>query len=404
MLRREFFKNLGGGTAAIALGANLRAAWGARSSWNGRALVVVFLRGGCDGLNVLVPYGDHDYYSARPGIAISAPGSNAADAAVDVDGFFGMHPALLPLRETLERGSLAFLPAVHYPDSRHSHFESQSILERAGGAVGNGWLNRYLSVAGNPAGGLAIGAQLPDSMAGDFPVPAYAKPLDLSFSSSEAFDDALERVLSHAYVQDSGQVTSVPERWRSSAVELLADRAREASVPGAMPYPEGEFGVGLAAAASLLRHDSPPSVITLSLGGWDTHSRQGGSTGRQAKALDVLARGLATFQADLGARRDEVAVLVQTEFGRTLIENASGGTDHGDASTWIVISDTLRGGVHLGARGWPGLDELSLADGRALAPTVDYRDVYAEILQAHMGCSTVDAVIPNRPNEPTGLV
>lgn len=391
--------------AAVASDAAMHPVWGSPIPRTDRALVVVFLRGGCDGLNVLVPYGDHDYYSARPSIAIPPPNPGAADAALDVDGFFGMHPALSPLRETFFEGRLAFLPAVHYPNPRHSHFESQSVLEHADGGVGNGWLNRYLATTGGMATGLAIGAQLPDSMAGSVPVPAYAQPLDLSFSASEAFDDVLERVVLGTYIHDAGAVAPGFSDWRSSAVELLADRARGRTNSNAtLQYPEGSFGAELAAAATLLRHDAAPSVITLSLGGWDTHSKQGGASGRQARALDLLARGLAAFQTDLGTRRGDVAVLVQTEFGRTLAENASAGTDHGDASAWMILSDTLRGGIHLGARGWPGLAEASLANGRALAPSLDYRDVYGDLLQGHLGCSDLGAVISNSPRQPTGLI
>jgi uncharacterized protein (DUF1501 family) len=164
------------------------------------------------------------------------------------------------------------------------------------------------------------------------------------------------------------------------------------------------LGSNLAATAALLREEHELSVVAISDGGWDTHSHQGGATGRQATQLANLAAALAAFDADLGSRRDDVAVLVQTEFGRTLRENASGGTDHGGASTWMVISSTMRGGIHLGTRGWPGLDEGSLLDGRALAPAVDFRDVYADLLRAHLGCPDVDAVLPDRPGLVTGLV
>lgn len=405
MQRRRFLKGMGGMLAAITSDTAMHAVWGASIPRTDRALVVVFLRGGCDGLNLIVPYGDHDYYSARPSIAIPPPSPGAEDAVLDVDGFFGMHPALSPLREVFWEGRLAFLPAVHYPNPRHSHFESQSVLEHAGGGVGDGWLNRYLATTGGTATGLAIGPQLPDSMAGNVPVPAYAQPLNLSFSASEAFDDVLERVVSDNYIGDAGAVAPGLSDWRASAVELLADRARgSTSSNTAVRYPEGRFGAELAAAATLLRDDSAPSVITLSLGGWDTHSKQGGASGRQARTLSLLAHGLAAFQTDLGARRRDVAVLVQTEFGRTLAENASGGTDHGDASAWMILSDTLRGGIHLGALGWPGLDEASLANGRALSPTLDYRDVYGDLLQGHLDCSDSGSVIANRPRELTGLI
>ncbi|MEQ8234123.1 MAG: DUF1501 domain-containing protein [Gammaproteobacteria bacterium] len=367
--------------------------------------MLVFLRGGCDGLNTVVPYRDDAYYIARPRIALSRPRANASDVAIDLDGFFGLHPALAPMRVIYGQGRLALLPAVHFPVTTRSHFHAQSIVERASGMAVDGWLNRYLKMNSNLRNGLAISNQVPEALRGALPAPAYADPLDRRLAPSEVVDGLLARVLEESYKKGGDDTGPAFASWRSAGLELDASRSQILSLGAtSSSYPGSALGRDLAAAATLLRNDPNLSVIMVADGGWDTHSHQGGATGRQATQLANLAAALAAFDADLGSRRDDVAVLVQTEFGRTLRENASGGTDHGGASAWMVISSTLRGGIHLGTRGWPGLDEGSLLDGRALAPAVDFRDVYADLLRGHLGCPDVDAVLPDRPGLVTGLI
>ncbi|MEQ8660048.1 MAG: DUF1501 domain-containing protein [Gammaproteobacteria bacterium] len=404
MNRRDLLRKLVAMGSMVPLSNSIRGAWAGPGAGNGRAVVVVFLRGGCDGLNMVVPHGDGRYYAARPHIAIPPPRIGGNDSAINIDGYFGLHPALRPLQTSYAQGRLALLPAVHFPESTRSHFHAQAFMERAGGSAGNGWLNRYLLRHAAPSQALAIGTQLPEALQGEAAVPAYASPLDRSLSSSHVLDDILRRVLTTAYIGTPGTPTDEVEAWRVAAAELESSRTEPSSrAATSVTYPDDSFGRDLAAAAALLRDDPDLSIVMLSMGGWDTHSNQGGAAGRQATQLATLAAGLSAFEADLGTRRDDVAVLVQTEFGRTFRENASGGTDHGGASAWMVLSSTLRGGIHLGHRGWPGLDEGSLLDGRALAPTIDFRDVYADLLTHHLGCTDVSTILPDRPGEATGL-
>ena len=404
MKRRDFLRRLAATAGLVPLSSSLAGAWAAPGTGNGRALVVVFLRGGCDGLNMVVPHGDDQYYRSRPRIAIAPPGTGTDSAALDIDGYFGLHPALAPLQSIYDEGRLALLPAVHSPEHSRSHFHAQSVVERAGGSAGDGWLNRYLREGGMSRQALAISSQVPESLQGGASVPAYAEPLDRVLSLSDPLDDMLGGVLRRRYVAETEAASAARSAWRLAARDLEASRASIGGAASLVPYPDGSFSRDLAAAAALLRESQDLSIVMLGMGGWDTHSKQGGAEGVQSRQFAELASGLAAFEQDLGPRRDEVAVLVQTEFGRTLRENASGGTDHGGASAWMILSSSMRGGIHLGTGGWPGLDEGNLLDGRALAPAVDFRDVYADLLARHLGCTDISQVLPGRPGGSTGLV
>jgi uncharacterized protein (DUF1501 family) len=212
-------------------------------------------------------------------------------------------------------------------------------------------------------------------------------------------------IVRSAYLEPSGAIDGAAATWQSAAASLMDSREELLGTQASTEdYPPGRFGRELAAAAALLRENPDLAVITLSLGGWDTHSEQGGANGRQASLLRVLSRGVAAFLSDLGARADSVAVLIQTEFGRTVHENASAGTDHGMASTWMAIGNHFQGGVHLGRSGWPGLEQSGLVDGRFLPPSIDYRDVYADVLLGHMECLPDDIILPDRQGYATGLI
>lgn len=405
MKRRDFVSKLVAAASLMPLSSSVAGAWSVAGSGSGRSLVILFLRGGCDGLNMIVPYADQHYYNARPRIAIAPPRYDDPSTAIDIDGYFGLHPALAPLRASYDEGRLALLPAVHFPDQTRSHFHAQAIMERAGGGAGDGWLNRYLMGHGASSAALAISHQVPEALQGHRPVPANAEPLDQDFSSLQSLDDLLRSVVQHRYELGGEARPTALEAWQAAASELEARRSSGSNaVASSVSYPDSPIGKDLAAAAALLRENRDLAVLTLSMDGWDTHSNQGGATGRQASQFAALAAGLSAFDADLGLRRDDVAVLVQTEFGRTLKENASGGTDHGGASAWMVLSSTMRGGVHFGTRGWPGLDEDSLLDRRALSPAIDFRDVYADILTHHLGCGDLSGVLPGRRTGITGLV
>ena len=412
MNRRRFLHSLLLGAAGVAApGIWSSAASGAACMRDNRALVVVFLRGGCDGLNVVVPHGEEAYHRNRPRIRIPAPHAGDTGAALDLDGFFGLHPALRPLHAMYQLGRVALLPAVHYPKASRSHFESQDTIEFAASSknVSDGWLNRYLVSAGTGgAAALAITAGLPPAaLRGKVHVPVYPDPSGLWLSRADVEKQLLKDVLSSAYRGPHSDRFPGAAQWSKPAQALLRDLAAweeiQASTASNAAYPDGNFGHALGQTAALLKADARLGVVALDLGGWDTHSAQGGVTGRQASLLDTLARGLAAFDQDLGPRRGQVCVLVMTEFGRTVADNGSGGTDHGHASAWMVIGGGVRGGIYNGTTGWPGLETHQLLDGRYLKHNVDFRDVYAEILSHHLACSSIAQILPGHPYQPLGL-
>ncbi len=406
MHRRRFLNAMGAGLLAGMMPApGMRVARAGIDARRGRALVVVFLRGGCDGLNVVVPYGEDAYHNARPTLGIQPPGPGDPGSALDIDGFFGLHPALAPLHRRYQEGLVALLPAVHLPGLDRSHFSSQAGLEQAGGS--DGWLGRYLATDPGAAGegeasGLAVATAPPLALQGPRRVAAYPDPFDLRLANNPRGDALLERILVQAYGASPAPEGPAGD-WAGVAAVLRADRGRgRVRVPTAVHYPEGPFGAGLAASAQLLATDPGLAVVTLDLGGWDTHRNQGGAGGNQARLLETLAQGLDAFLTHLGPRRNDVAVLVQTEFGRTLEENASGGTDHGHAGAWLVVGGNVQGGIH-GGTGWPGLHEAALVNGRYLAGATDYRDVYADLLTRHLGAPHLDAILPGHVPTPLGL-
>jgi uncharacterized protein (DUF1501 family) len=226
-------------------------------------------------------------------------------------------------------------------------------------------------------------------------------------SGAQAENQLLKDVLSSAYAGPHSGRHPGADRWSKPAEALLRDLAAregiQAGTASNAAYPDGDFGHALGQTAALLKTDAQLGVVSLDLGSWDTHSAQGGASGRQANLLDTLARGLAAFDQDLGRRRGQVSVLVMTEFGRTVAENGSGGTDHGHAAAWMVIGGGVRGGIYNGTDGWPGLETHQLVDGRYLAHNVDFRDVYAEILSRHLGCSNIAQILPGHSYQPLGL-
>jgi uncharacterized protein (DUF1501 family) len=365
--------------ASATLGAFLGpAAWprAAHAAGSEPVLVALYLRGGADGLNLVVPADDDAYYGLRPGIQV-APGDEIA-----LDGFFGLHPALADLLPLFDAGDLAVLHAVGSPDDSRSHFDAQDFMERAAPgdfSVVDGWLNRYLaeSSASDSWQGIAIGANGSLALRGAAP--------SLSFTSIEEFvlEDSTGRGLALASMY--GQTSSEPLRAGGSAAFSALDVIGSVDATPRAVVPPGPLGSALADAAALVRADVGVRVVTVDFGGWDHHEGQAAALPPLATQL---AGGLARLREDLGDDWARTCVLVMTEFGRTAAENGSAGTDHGRASAMLVAGGGVAGGrVLLRDDAWPGLSPSQLEDGRDLRVTTDFRDVFAEILHRHMGAS-----------------
>jgi uncharacterized protein (DUF1501 family) len=383
MQRRDWLK------AALLAGPVGRSAWAFAAPTAGpqRRLVVVMLRGAVDGLSVVAPVTDADYRRARPTIALGPPGSEGG--ALDLDGRFGLHPALAPLMPLWTANRLAFVHAAGSPDPTRSHFDAQDYLESATPGVKStpdGWLNRLLGVlppddGASPARALSIGPVLPRIVAGRQPVATMAagvaatRPTLLDRPRIGSAFDAL-----YAGDDKLSQAYRASKQARREVMASLAEpdalaREMQAANNGA-PLPNG-FPDDAARLATLMRHDGRVQLAFMDLGGWDTHARQGAASGALANRLQPLGHGLALMADSLGPVFDDTVILVMSEFGRTVRENGNGGTDHGHGNVmWLLGGGVAGGRVH---GRWPGLDERALHEGRDLAVSTDFRSVLAQI-------------------------
>jgi uncharacterized protein (DUF1501 family) len=381
-----------------------------------RTIVAIFQRGAVDGLNMVVPFGDPAYYQHRRVIAIPAP-SSTRGSAVDLDGFFGLHPALQPLHEIWTRGEMAVVHAVGSPDPTRSHFDAQDFMESGTPGVKetrDGWLNRVLRATAcgdcggrTLAGGAAHAAQhaagqagLADSFRGVAVTPALPRSLQgsvptLAIPDLQRFgvtDPSLESTFEKMYRTPEGDMVAAAGREAFDAVAKLRDlAARYQPLPG-VRYPNAELGSALRQIAQMIKADVGLEIAFAESGGWDTHSNQGAGSGQLATRFTELAIGIRALYDDLGDLAEDVVIITMSEFGRTVAENGSGGTDHGHANCMLVIGGAVRGGRVYGE--WPGLEPEQLHERRDLALTTDFRDVFAEVASKHLGAEGLERVFP----------
>jgi uncharacterized protein (DUF1501 family) len=358
-------------------------------------LICLFQRGAVDGLNMIVPHGDPRYYGDRPRIAV--PRSEV----VDLDGHFGLHPRLAPLKPYWDAGALAVVHAVGSPDATRSHFDAQDYMESGTPGVKSttdGWANRYCTNArehdATPFRAVAFGPQLPRILAGTAPSLAIDDLRAFGLRAPQpAVRDRLTAAFEALYEGTATGLLASSASEGFAAVEMLkrVDPARYAPANGA-EYPPGRLGRALLQIAQLIKADVGLEIGFADASGWDTHVNQGASQGQLAARLDELGRGLAAFARDLGERMRDVVVLTMSEFGRTIRENGNSGTDHGHATAMLVLGGPVSGGAVRGR--WPGLDPASRFEGRDLAVTTDFRDLFGEVLVRHMGARDLAPVFP----------
>jgi uncharacterized protein (DUF1501 family) len=390
--RRRFLKSTGLGFLALGLPpAFLVRTAKAQQVDKGKVMVVVFQRGAMDGLNAVIPFKDPAYYSLRPSIAIPEPASGE-DRAIDLNGFYGLHPALAPLKSIYDKGHLAVVHAAGSPDNTRSHFDAQDYMEIGTPGIKNtpdGWLNRCLNERKKNESsfrGVSVTAQLPRILTG--PAPA------LTLSSIDEFrlrDEAMAAALQKLYTSTSDK----PFRFGGQSLfAAMAELRRvESKIPASVErYPAGRFGASLAQIARLIKADVGLEIAFTEIQGWDTHVNQGGAKGQMANRLKDLAEGLATFYRDLGDRIEEVVVITLSEFGRTARENGNRGTDHGHANVMLALGGPVRGGKVYGR--WPGLAPEVLYEGRDLDLTTDFRTVCGEVISRHLGQKELSKIFP----------
>ncbi len=370
---------------------------------NKKKLVVLFQRGAADGLNIVVPFGEENYYRIRPTIAIPQPRRGVESSTVDLDGFFGLHPSLSPLAPLFQERQLAIVHAAGSPDTTRSHFDAQDFMES--GTPGtkstqDGWLNRAVEGipedAGSPFRAVAVGPNLPLTLRGS--VPAMALPNVKEFrvmSPSTAVQGGFEAL----YAQTVDNVLRGTGTETFEAIEMLrkADPSRFQPENGA-DYSKGRVGQALQQVAQLLKADIGMEVSFVDTGGWDNHVNEGGAQGQLANLLRDLGQGLAAFHQDMGDRMEDVVVVTMSEFGRTAHENGNRGTDHGHANCMFVMGGAVKGGKVYGK--WPGLCPGLLNEGRDLALTTDFRSVLGEVISGHLGGHNLNSVFPKFDNSP----
>lgn len=381
-----------------------------------RTVVVVFLRGGADGLNLVTPFGDPHYARLRPTLALARPGG--AQGVIDLDGFFGLHPRLAGIADLFRSGHARAAHAVGYANNTRSHFEEQDVWET--GIIGNtvnsdGWLNRHLATSEGwgPIRAVSIGDSLPRILRGRVPAYAIRGLEDLSLSGRPGDEGARVRAaLEHAYRPATGDDRSEARELLSTAGRATLDGLGQLQAIAAAPYtptvayPESPLATRLKHVARLIKADVGLEVAQVDLDGWDTHQAQGrGAEGAMGDLAQQLGDALGAFCRDLESRLDDVLVVTLTDFGRTAAENGTNGTDHGWANCVVLAGGAVArapGGTVMGR--WPGLAPDQLHEGRDLLHTTDFRDVLAEVVSVHLGNPNLQAILPAHQFAAPGLI
>jgi uncharacterized protein (DUF1501 family) len=388
--------------SAVALaGVGMAPAWLVRAAAQAGArkkiLVAIFQRGAADGLNIVVPFFEKEYYNGRPTIAVPEPGK--PNGAIDLDGRFGLHPSLAPLKSYWDAGHLAIVEATGSPDPTRSHFDAQDFMESGtpGRLSEDGWLNRALPRVGHlpsPLRAVAIGTQLPRTLRGSQAAVAV-NSLDQFQVRNPGVSDVIERM----YAGTADDRLTVAGKETFDAVRMVQTVNRAPYQPANGAQYQGEFGRSLQQIARLIKADVGVEAAFADIGGWDHHSNEGP---QMAQLLTQYGTSLAAFARDMGDRMEDIVLVTMSEFGRTVKEDGNNGTDHGHGNVMMVLGGPVNGGKVYGQ--WPGLAIEQLYEARDLAVTTDFRAVLGELAQTHLG-QRLEQVFPGfTPAAPFGLL
>ena len=375
-----------------------------------RTLVCIFLRGAADTLNMVVPYGDDEYFRLRPTIGIRP------QSELRLDDFYAFHPNLAPLLPAFNEGRLGVVQAVGTDNPTGSHFEAQDQMEHGesyGHVIGGGWLGRYLrtrAVHMTPLSAITIGSSIPESLRGAPTASAIESIEEVQIKTPDGDTAAVSSALSNLYGAEPGMVGQAGQATLDLLRRVESLRGATYTPENGATYLDDTFSQGLKEIARLIKARVGLEVACLDLGGWDTHFFQGSTSGLQADLIRQLAGGLAAFDRDLGTQRDRAVTLVMTEFGRRTYENSSLGTDHGRGFALFALGGSIKGGKVHGQ--WPGLAEESSSQTDSLNPVgpsglkvlIDYRSVLAEVLTKFLGQRDVNQVFPNFQPGAVGLI
>lgn len=406
--RRYFVKR--GGVAMVGMSmmpAFLQRAIAATPMPNKKQFVVLFQRGAADGLNIVVPFAEPNYYRLRPTIAIPQPKLGASDAAIDLNGYFGLHPSLAPLEPLFRSNQLAIVHAAGSPDPTRSHFDAQDFMESGTPGVKateDGWLDRAIQTIpeenASPFRAVAMGPNLPRMLRGTagaiaLPDLKQFKVMPQPGSAAGAMEGGFEAM----YAQSVDHALHGTGAETFEAIDMLRkiDPGKFRPENGA-DYPKSRLGQSLQQIGQLIKAKVGAEVLFVDCGGWDNHVNEGGAQGQLSNLLKDLGQGLAAFHQDMGDRMHDIVVVTMSEFGRTAKENGNRGTDHGHANCMLVLGGQVKGGHVYG--NWPGLENHQLNEGRDLALTTDFRAVLAEVLSNHLGVKNLAPVFPGFDNNP----
>ncbi len=406
--RRYFLKNSGlslFGAAAVP-GFLRRAAFAAEQANRKKILVAIFQRGAADGLNIVVPFGEQNYSSLRPTIAIPEPTkrSDAGASAIDLDGFFGLHPSLSSLKPLFDSRQLAIIHAAGSPDSTRSHFDAQDYMESATPGVKStpdGWLNRFLQsqpqADATPFRAVAFANAMPRTMMGNAPCLCTPDLEGFHLAGNPNHPNRGVQLLAGAfeemYASTNDRLLSSTAHETFEAISTLQHiQVADYQPANGAEYPRGPLGKSLKQIAQLIKSNAGLEIAFAEVGGWDHHVAEGGVTGQLANRLKDFGDALAAFHQDMGDQMADITVLTMSEFGRTARENGNRGTDHGHANAMFVLGGPVKGGKVYGK--WPGLGDDQLHEGRDLALTTDFRDVFAEVATKHLGVQDPSRIFP----------
>lgn len=397
--RRMFLKN----SAVAMFGVGAAPTWLSRALYaqdapgeRKKILIAIFQRGAVDGLNVVVPFGEKRYYELRPTIAVPPPSPGNEDAAIDLNGFFGLHPNLSALKPLWDRKMLAIIEAVGSPDPTRSHFDAQDYMESGTPGYKNaqgGWLNRALvpEQVASPLRAVSLTPDLPITLRGKSKAVAIA-----SIANFQVKDTRAANIFESIYDTTPDRVLNSTGRETFEAIKMMESVQNKPYTPGnGAVYPNGRLGQSLQQIARLIKSNVGLEVAFTDVGGWDTHVQEMGpraSVGQLPNLLRDFGASLAAFTQDMGDRMQDITIVTMSEFGRTVKENGTRGTDHGHSNVMFVLGGDVRGGKVYGP--WPGLREEQLYEGRDLALTTDFRQVLSELVAKQMGNRELSGVFP----------
>lgn len=404
--RRTFVKHTGLALVAGGLLPNVFVKMASAATTRGKkTLVAIFQRGAVDGLNLIVPYGEQAYYQARPTIAVPRPGGGDG-ASLDLDGFFAAHPSLASIVPYFKDHALAAVHAVGSPDTTRSHFDAQDFMESGTPGVkstADGFLSRAIGgkkeADASPLRAVALSPALPRILSGaggavamtdvaQFGIRAGSQSANVAASFESMYGEAVAGALGG----------TAKESFEASRILESAEPEKLQPEHGAL-YPGNPLGNALKQIAQLIKSNVGLEVAFTDVGGWDTHAGEGGAQGQLANNLRNFSDAIAAFAKDLGSRMADVVLVTMSEFGRTVRENGNRGTDHGHANVMLVLGGGVKGGKVYGR--WPGLEADRLFEGRDLAVTTDFRDVFGELLTKQLGVSSLMSVFPGYEASPS---